>query len=251
MSRSSKRQSFSTHCKTDSLLLFLCAIIAEKTGTVATTMGQKEELGQISENFKRIGDPATLEQIYGSLDRFTTSYKRSSNTIRPGDTLPSFSLSDATGKAVSSQDLLSQSAVLITFYRGSWCPYCNVAVQYLQRHHAAFKAKGVSLVAISPEVPDFSMTLVEKQQLKFPVLTDLHNELAKKLGILFDQSSARELHANLGVDLQVRNDENTWEVPIPTTLLVDQQGVVRNVHIEADFRKRLDPEDALAWADAL
>lgn len=214
-------------------------------------MGQKKELVQICDNFKRIGDPATLEQIYGSLERFTAVYKPSNNTVKPGDKLPSFRLTDATGTLVSSQDLLSQSAVLITFYRGSWCPYCNVAIQYLQRHHDAFKAKGVTLVAVSPELPDFSMTLVEKQQLKFPVLTDLHNELAKKLGILFDQSSARGLHGRIGVDLRARNDEDTWEVPLPTTLLVDQHGVVRTVHIEADFRKRLEPEEALAWADAL
>lgn len=214
-------------------------------------MGQNEELVQIGDNFKRIGDPATLEQIYGSLERFTAVYKPSSNTVKPGDKLPSFRLTDATGNLVSSQDLLSQSAVLITFYRGSWCPYCNIAIQYLQRHHDAFQAKGVTLVAISPELPDFSMALVEKQQLKFPVLTDLHNELVKKLGILFDQSSARELHGRIGVDLKARNGEDTWEVPLPTTLLVDQQGVVRNVHIEADFRKRLEPEEALAWADTL
>ncbi|KAH7037032.1 thioredoxin-like protein [Microdochium trichocladiopsis] len=214
-------------------------------------MGQNEELKAISANFKKIGDPATLEKIYGGLDKFTAVYDPSTAAVKAGDKLPDFTMTDATGKPVSSSELLSQGAILVTFYRGSWCPYCNVAVQYLQQNLDAFKAKGVTLVAISPELPDYSLSLVEKQELKFPVLTDLHNEYAKKLGILYDQSSARELHGKVGVDLKARNDEDTWEVPLPTTLLVDKGGVVRNVHIEADFRKRLDPADALAWADAL
>ncbi|KXJ93640.1 alkyl hydroperoxide reductase-like protein/ thiol specific antioxidant/ mal allergen [Microdochium bolleyi] len=215
-------------------------------------MGQQEDLKAISANIKSIADPVIFEKIYGHLEHFTETFSPGNDaTIKAGDLLPSFTLPDATGTSVSSADLLNSSAILITFYRGSWCPYCNIAVQYLQRHLDDFRNKGVTLVAISPELPDYSMGMVDKQNIEFPVLTDMHNTLAKKLGILYDQSSARELHGKIGVDLKARNDEDTWEVPIPTTLLVDQTGVVRNVYIEADFRKRLDPREALAWVDAL
>ncbi|KAH8647700.1 thioredoxin-like protein [Xylariales sp. PMI_506] len=213
---------------------------------------QQEQLTAISDNFKKIGDPRILNDIYGHIDTFKETFD-SSAAIKPGDTLPEFAMTDATGKQVTSSELLAEHSrgLLVTFYRGSWCPYCNIAVQFLQRSQADFASRGVGLVAVTPELPDFSLSMTEKNELKFPVLTDLHNAYAKKLGILYDQSRARELHARLGLDLNVRNAEDTWEVPIPVTLLVDGAGLVRNVYIEVDFRKRLDPKEALEWIDQM
>jgi peroxiredoxin len=130
-------------------------------------------------------------------------------------------------------------------------PYCNVAVQYLQRHLDDYLSRGVTLVAISPELPNYSLTMTEKHKLIFPVLSDLHNVLAKKLGIVYDQSTARELHAKIGTDLKARNGEDTWEVPIPATFLIDKSGIVRAAYIEPDFRKRVDPKVVLGWIDNL
>lgn len=213
---------------------------------------QQEQLEQVSQRFKSIGDPKTLEKVYGHFDesRATLDKARASAT-QIGDKFPQFKLSDANGQDVSSQHLLQKGPLLITFYRGGWCPYCNIAVQNLQRQLDQFKARGVTLVAITPELPEYSATTAEKNSLKFTVLTDLHNQLARELGIVYDQSSARELHDRLGVDLKARNGEDTWEVPVPATFLVDASGTVQEAYVEVDFRKRLDPAVVLEWIDVM
>lgn len=210
-------------------------------------MHQESALRAIETSFKA-NDSATFEKITRDIDRSLPSFDYS-KVVKIGDKLPSFRMSDATGSSVASNDLLQKGALLLTFYRGEWCPFCNVAVQYMQRHLEDFKARGVSLIAITPESPDYSLSMTEKHDLKFPVLTDMHNQLAKKLGILYNQSWAREFHAKLGIDLNARNGEDTWEVPAPATILVDRSGTVRNVYIDADFRQRLDPKVALEWID--
>jgi peroxiredoxin len=214
-------------------------------------MSQEEQLQAIVAHIKNIGEPAIVDKIYGSLRNFKENEFKPQNTVQVGDKLPDLVLLDHNGKDVTGADLKNMGHVLITFYRGSWCPYCNVAVQFLQRHLDDFKSRGVTLVAVTPELADYTQKTINDKELKFPVLTDHHNTLAKKLGLLYDQSAARELHGNLGVDLNARNGEDTWEVPIPATLLVDSSGVVRATHIDPDFTKRLDPKIALEWIDTI
>lgn len=122
----------------------------------------------------------------------------------------------------------------------------------MQENFAAIQAKKVTLVAISPELPDTSLTTVEKNELKFPVLTDLHNEYAEKLGIVFHQpESMRAIFKGFGNDLTARNGSDSLDVPVPTTLLVDRDGVVKNVFVEADYTKRLETSVALEWIEKL
>lgn len=212
-------------------------------------MDQESALRAVESSFKA-ADPKAFAQINIDIDQSLRLFDYS-KVIKVGSKLPSFRLSDATGSFVSSNDLLQKGALLLTFYRGEWCPFCNVAVQYLQRHLEDFQTRGVSLVAITPESPDYSLSAVEKHGLKFPVLTDSHNELSKQLGIVYNQSWAREFHAQRGIDLNARNGGNTWKVPVPATILVDHSGTVRNMHIDADFRERLDPKVALKWIDQM
>ena len=182
---------------------------------------------------------------------FSASFKHDA-TIKVGDTFPSFELSDAFGKKVSSADLIANGPILITFYRGEWCPYCNLALAALQKNIDEFKSKGVTLVAISPELPNQSLSTTEKHALKFPVLSDVGNKLAKQLGILFPQPDAfRVVFNTFGQDLKARNGDDSLEVPVPANFLIDQKGVVRNAHIETDWSKRLEPSTALEWASEL
>ncbi|KAI8626947.1 AhpC-TSA-domain-containing protein [Xylariaceae sp. FL1651] len=212
-------------------------------------MSLTEQLNQLTERLSSFPE-AMRKQLGDGHTKFMSTFDPS-KTIQVGDKIPEFRMTDATGKEVTSESLLAKGPLLITFYRGEWCPFCNVAVGFLQKHLGDFQARGVTLVAISPELPNNNMTMTEKHELKFPVLTDLHNTFAKKLGIVYDQSSAKDLHASLGIDLNERNGEATWEVPIPTTLLIDGNGIVRNAEIEPDYKKRLDPKVALEWIDAM
>jgi peroxiredoxin len=115
-----------------------------------------------------------------------------------------------------------------------------------------FTAKGVTLVAITLELPDNSLNMIEKHELQFPILSDVGNEFAKKLGILFQMpDTLRLVFDNFGHDLVTRNGDDSMAVPILATFLVDRKGVVRNLYIEADYTKRLEPSTAVGWIDAL
>jgi peroxiredoxin len=179
-------------------------------------------------------------------------YILTESTIQVGDTLPLFNLANALGEPVSSTDLLSKGPLLITFYRGEWCPFCNLALRALQQHLDEFHAKGVTLVAISPELPDTALTMVEKNDLNFQVLSDVGHEFARKLGIVWKMpESLRPVFQKIGHDLIKRNGDDTFEVPIPTTMLVDGNGAVMNTYIEPDYTSRVEPETVLDWIKAL
>ncbi|KAL2068646.1 hypothetical protein VTL71DRAFT_14983 [Oculimacula yallundae] len=172
--------------------------------------------------------------------------------IKVGDTLPPFKLSDASGKEVSSSTLLTKGPLLITFYRGEWCPFCNLALQALQKHLPEFEAKGVTLVAITCEVPKQAVSTAEKNELKFPVLSDPGNKYAGELGLLFPMPDVmRPVFESLGVDFKERNGDDSFVLPVPATLLVDREGVVRNAYVEPDYAKRVEPETVLGWINQL
>lgn len=124
--------------------------------------------------------------ITNAVDNFKNTYDPT-KAIQPLDAFPAFQLTDATGNKVTLQDLLAKGSILISFYRGEWCPFCNLELRALQKHLDEFRERGVTLVAVSPELPDQSLSTSEKLELKFPVLSDVDNRLAKQLGLLFAQ----------------------------------------------------------------
>ncbi|KAK5143126.1 hypothetical protein LTR04_001986 [Oleoguttula sp. CCFEE 6159] len=193
----------------------------------------------------------TREKISSANAKFQASYDPKA-AIQVGDILPAFRLQDALGKEVTRDELLARGTLLITFYRGGWCPYCNLALRSLHLNTDKFKAKGVTLVAISPELPDASLSTAEKHDLHFTVLSDVGNKLANELGILFTQDdSLRPIYQSFGFDLKKHNGDDSFAVPVPATLLVDQKGVVKNTFVETDYTKRLEPTTALKWIDEL
>ncbi|TVY86295.1 hypothetical protein LAWI1_G007682, partial [Lachnellula willkommii] len=128
----------------------------------------------------------------------------------------------------------------------------NIALRALQAHLPALQRKSTTLVAISPELPDTSLSTVEKNELQFPVLSDVGNKLARELGIVFEQpEEMRAVFDGFGHDFMRRNGDESLVVPVPAVVLVGKDGVVRNVFVEADYTKRLEPEVAAGWIDAL
>jgi len=214
-------------------------------------MALAPQLDALYSNFIANAPAAAAEPIIAASSSFKASYDPST-AIQVGEKLPKFVLSNAAGKEVSSTDLLAEGPLLITFYRGGWCPFCNIALRGLQLHLDTFKSKGVTLVAISPELPDHSLSTAEKLELAFPVLSDVGNKYAKELGILWAMpDSLRPSFKNFGHDLPTVNGDDSFAVPIPATFLVDAKGIVRNSFIDADYKKRLEPTQALEWVDAL
>ncbi|KAL5333144.1 thioredoxin-like protein [Aspergillus crustosus] len=214
-------------------------------------MSLAEQLVAVTAGFKDKAPEAIRVPIVKAKLDFEKYFDLKS-TIQVGDRIPDFRLTNAVGEEVSSADLRAHGPLLITFYRGSWCPYCNLALGSLQKHLTKFQEQGVALVAITPELPDYSLSLAEKHDLKFPVLTDRGNDYAKQLGLIFQMPDAlRPAFEKFGHDLVEHNGDDSFSVPVPATLLVDKGGVVRNAFIDADYSKRLEPTVALEWIEKL
>jgi peroxiredoxin len=170
-----------------------------------------------------------------------------SNAVKVGDTVATFTLSDANGTPVTLDDLVEDGPAVIVFYRGGWCPYCNIAIRTYQHELlpelTAFQAR---LVAISPQSPDQSLSTAEKAELTFTVLSDPGNRVAKRLGIVFQQADdVLEAQRALGLDLAMVNAEGSTELPRPTVLIVDSERVVRFVDVQPDFTARTEVADIL------
>jgi peroxiredoxin len=165
-----------------------------------------------------------------------------SNALRRGQVGPRFALPSATGAIVSLGERLAYGPVIVTFYRGGWCPYCNIALRALQARLPEIKSLGGSLIAISPEVPDQSLSTTEKLALEFDVLSDADNSVARLFGLVYRVSdAARERLQALGRDLVAHNGTDRWELPITATYVINQEGLIVFDHVEADYRERLDP----------
>jgi len=209
------------------------------------------QLDGVYANFQKNGPEDIKAPITKVIDDLTNNYN-ASQVIKVGEKLPSFKLPDAVGKEQSSDELLAQGPIVITFYRGEWCPFCNIAISGFQKHWESFKAKGVNVVAITPQLPNGTLTMKEKHDLAFPVVTDLHNEYARKLGIVWKQPEAlRPVFERFGHDLNKENGDDSFELPLPATFLVDKSGTIRNRYFDPNYTKRVEPTTVLEWTDAL
>ncbi|MBN4056807.1 AhpC/TSA family protein [bacterium AH-315-J21] len=164
------------------------------------------------------------------------------NGLKAGSAMPEFSLSDATGKEVSSKELLSRGPLVISFYRGAWCPYCNVELHALQNALPDMQELGATLVAISPNKPDASITSVEKHNLKFTVLSDIGNVVAEKFGLVVSvPEEVRPVYKQFDFDVTGQNGDNSFKVPIPATYVVDTSGEIIHAFVNADYTQREEP----------
>ena len=164
-----------------------------------------------------------------------------------GDAWPQANLSDPHGQPFDLQALIAEKPVIVTFYRGGWCPYCNIELRAYQMRLKDINAMGAALVAISPELPDHTLSTAEKNNLAYPVLSDRNGALAEALGIRFALSETiRPLYEKAGHALAERNGDGTWSLPLPATFVVAKGGRIAAAFIETDYRKRMDPADAIA-----
>jgi peroxiredoxin len=170
-----------------------------------------------------------------------------SHALKAGDTAPDFILPDAQGQVVRFHSLLRHGPVVVVFYRGGWSPYCNLHLRGFQRVLPQLTKLGAQVAAISPQLPDHSLSTQEMNQLAFPVLSDVGNKIARQFGIVFELSDELlELYRQSGHALEEANGEGGKKaLPIPATFLVDRKGIIRLAHVDADYTRRLDPDDVI------
>jgi peroxiredoxin len=172
--------------------------------------------------------------------------------LKEGAQAPDFILPGARGSAVRLSHLLTQGPVVMTFYRGQWCPYCHLALRAYQLALPHMQARGASLVAISPQTPDHSRALAEKLELTFALLSDMGNQVARQFGLVFTLDEAvRDAYKQVYADLPRFNGTDSWDLPMAGTFLVDQSGTVRLAFVHADFTRRLDPSVIIARLNEL
>ena len=170
------------------------------------------------------------------------------DSVKAGDVLEPFILDDATGRPVSLDQIVESGPAVLVFYRGGWCPYCNLALRtYQQELLPQLGAIGARLVAISPQSPDESLSTVEKAALEFTVLSDPGARLADRMGIAFDQADdVLAAQRTLGLDLTKVNAEGAVRLPRPTVLVVDGGRMVRFVDVQPDYTDRTEVADIVA-----
>ncbi len=167
--------------------------------------------------------------------------------LRVGDMAPDFLLPDAWGNPVRLGELLREGPVVLSFYRGGWCPYCNLELRALQQNLPEFQKRGGKLVAISPETPDHSLATMEKNELQFLVLSDRGNRVARKFGLVFAlPQELRPYYEKFGINIPGHNGEYSYEIPIPATYVIDQAQFIRFAFVNTDYRKRPEPTEVLA-----
>lgn len=163
-----------------------------------------------------------------------------------GDTIPPFSLPDAHGRVVSSEELLDKGPLVISFYRGDWCPYCNLELRALETSSDDIAALGASVVAISGQRPDAALGLTEKHELSFPVLSDVDQVAIRAFKLRYEiPAELREMYEARGADMAKRNADGSWTLPVSATYVTDSSGEVVLAHNDPDWRTRLEPTEIL------
>lgn len=187
------------------------------------------------------------------MDQALENLKKSNiedKVIKVGKKIPDVSLVNAQGKKVKLSDLRKKGPVIITFYRGSWCPYCNAQLSNFQQNLVEFQKKGAQLVAVTPEKPDLSVLLAENKKLEFEILHDKDNKFASKLGLVFGVTrELKEIYQQFGIDLEKSQGNADWKLPVPATFIVGKDGKIFYEFVDADYTKRASAEDILSALD--
>ncbi|KIX22464.1 alkyl hydroperoxide reductase [Flavobacterium sp. 316] len=167
--------------------------------------------------------------------------------LKTGDKIPTIELPNATSKIISIQEQIKKGKVIIAFYRGGWCPYCNLELKALQEILPQIKEKGASLIAITPETPDNSLNTIEKNNLEFEVLTDKDNKTASKFNLTYKlPKELLDIYLNFGINLEKSNNNQLGELPIAATYVVDTKGTIIFDYIKEDYKLRASTEAIIA-----
>jgi peroxiredoxin len=209
-------------------------------------MGLQQQLDAFKAEFARTA-PAGRPALYDAkIEELRASFALD-RAMGLDDQAPDFTLPNPQGRTVSLSELLRAGPAVVTFYRGGWCPYCNIQLRAYQGVQPEMTTLGARLLAISPQLPDGSLSTTEANALTFDVLSDAGNDVARRYGLVW--SLPEELRAALRSNnkaLPGINGDDSWELPVPATYVIARDGRIVLAAIEVDYRKRLEPDAILA-----
>jgi peroxiredoxin len=214
-----------------------------------TSLTLKDQLAFMKRDFEAKVPPEKRKVMQDSIDQLKAS-KLEEKALKVGQKFPDFTLPNSSGKPIHLRALLKSGPVIVSFYRGSWCPYCNAQLSSFQQHLGEFKSKGATLVAITPEKPDLETFLKEGKKLEFDILNDKNNQLATKLGLVFGLTpELKAIYQQFGIDLTKTQGNPDWKLPVPATYVIGKNGKVVFEFLDVDYTHRADPVDILKALD--
>ncbi len=222
-------------------------IVEEEVIETQNTMPSlTEQLSDKANAFKEKADPEKVKTYEAAIQKVTES-GIIEKSKKEGDKAPNFTLPNATGQKVTLTDLTSKTKngyTIITWYRGGWCPYCNLTLAAWQDILPEIQAENIELIAITPELPDSTLSTKEKNALEFEVLSDVGNKVAKEYGIVFPlDQSIREAYKNMG--LEKYNGDASYTLPLAATYVINSENEIVYSFLDADYKKRAEPKDVL------
>ena len=215
-------------------------------------MSLQEKLAALKTEFEtKMAPPAVVEALHRVTNELIAS-GQAERALRAGDRAPSFTLPDPDGQLVSSAELLAKGPLVVTFYRGAWCPFCSLDLQALEEARSEMEARGATLVAISPQTAPNSRKAQRTNKLGFPILGDQGGELAARFGIRWKlPKDLQEIHKQLGADLTAFNGDDSWTLPMPARYVIGEDGVIAYAEINPDYTRRPEPSDIYPVLDRL
>jgi peroxiredoxin len=209
-------------------------------------MSLQQELQTQKENSIARMAPERLATMEGATALLRASGIEAS-ALKTGARVSDVTMTDALGKPVRLADELAKGPVIVVFYRGGWCPYCNLTLRAYQQLLPRIRALGANMIAITPETPDRSLTTSEKNALEYKVLSDANLRAAAAFGLAFElPPDLQAVYLKAGNDLREINGSGQWSLPVPATYVIGQDGTVLYAHVDADYRNRAEPAEALA-----
>lgn len=210
-----------------------------------------QELTQAREHYRSRVIPAGALALMDREAEGLVANKALGQMLAAGMEAPDFLLPGADGVLHSLRGLTAEGPAVLVFYRGGWCPYCNIHLRGLQRELARIEATGARLVAISPQLPDASLSSSEKNALSFAVLSDVGNHVARRFGIVFELSGElQDLYRQFGHGLEIVNGPaGAVELPVPAVFVVGQDRRVLLAYADLDYTQRMDPAELVKFLD--
>ncbi|WP_347861926.1 peroxiredoxin-like family protein [Salimicrobium sp. PL1-032A] len=204
----------------------------------------REKFDQYIENFKKNVDQDTQDKMKSAIEELENS--KEGNGIASGKKAPNFKLPGATGETVELYERLKQGPVILTFYRGGWCPYCNMELRAYQNIISEIHNEGAELIAVSPEMPDQSLSTKEKNDLDYYVLSDVGNEVASDYNLVYQLPDYLvDVYKDKGLNVDDHNGDDEWKLPVSATYIIDTDGTIIYDYTKEDYKDRAEPSDVL------
>ncbi len=206
-------------------------------------MSLEKEIENLKNQFKQKA-PKEVQDLFALATKELEAQNLSKDALKEEDTILNGSLLDIHSKEVELYDYFkAHDFIVLNFYRGGWCPYCNLELKAFQEIIPQLKKLNAKLIAISPEIPDLSLNTKEKNALEFEVLSDLQNKIARKFGLVFSlDERLRPIYKEFGIDLVASNGDQSYEIPFPATYVVNKEYKIIYSFVNEDYTKRVEPQ---------